>query len=160
MTIRPAETDDFPRLPMIESASDTLLRAFPGMDELPAGADEPEFRDALALFVAGRPCVGFARLETVDGGAHLEQLSVVPEYGRRGIGKALVVAAMSWASTAGYTSMTLSTFADVPFNAPFYAGCGFDVVLAPEGALAALRVREVAMGLDAMGARVAMRVLL
>jgi GNAT superfamily N-acetyltransferase len=69
--------------------------------------------------------VGFAQVLEVDGFAHLEQLSVLPEYGHRGLGRALVAAAKREAGRRGYVRMTLRTFATVPWNAPFYSTCGF-----------------------------------
>lgn len=159
--IRPAEPADVSFLPVIEAASDTLLTAIGGQPlrgALPPGADRREFASALALLVAGRPGVGFARLEELDGGVHLEQLSVLPGHAGRGMGRALVEAAKSWARERGYGAMSLCTFADVPFNAPFYASCGFAVVAEPTGDLATLRRHEAGLGLDALGRRVAMRV--
>ncbi|WP_342024327.1 GNAT family N-acetyltransferase [Arthrobacter citreus] len=124
---------------------------------LPPPASAAELASALHVLVAGRPPVGFARLEEVDGQAHLEQLSVHPDAAGAGVGRALVEAALTWARTRGYTSMTLCTFAGVPFNAPFYASCGFAEVRNPGGELAALREHERQLGLDALGERVAMR---
>ncbi|GAA1526512.1 GNAT superfamily N-acetyltransferase [Agromyces terreus] len=74
--------------------------------------------------------VGFVHVLEVgavdQGGlAHLEQLSVLPHVGRRGHGRRLVEAAAEDARHRGYDRMTLRTFADVPWNGPFYATCGF-----------------------------------
>ena len=108
--------------------------------------------------VAGRPPVGFVRLEIVDGQAHMAQLAVSPDRGRQGIGRALVVAAKAWAREAGFHTMTLTTFAEVPFNGPFYASCGF-LELPPEAltrGLRQLREGEARLGMDAMGRRIVM----
>ncbi|MFB9795885.1 GNAT family N-acetyltransferase [Arthrobacter citreus] len=180
--IRAAEAGDLELLPPLEAASDTLLTGVPGLldsgmadvsgprgsgAEAPAAGADPltlpppataaELASALHLLVAGTPPVGFARLEEVDGQAHLEQLSVHPDAAGAGVGRALVEAALAWARTRGYTSMTLCTFAGVPFNAPFYATCGFVVVRSPGGELAGLRGHEKQLGLDALGERIAMR---
>ena len=48
-----------------------------------------------------------------------------PDYGRRGIGRALLRAAVDWAATRGYDELSLATYRDVPWNAPFYASEGF-----------------------------------
>lgn len=160
--IRSAEPDDLPLLSALETAADTLLAGLSGFDisvvrQLPAPADVAGLAAARHLLVAGTPPVGFARVEEVDGQAHLEQLSVHPDAAGAGVGRALVAAAVGWAREQGYASMTLCTFAGVPFNAPFYASCGFSVVADPRGGLAELRNHERDLGLDAMGERVAMR---
>ena len=84
-------------------------------------------RDGL-LWVAvsglGAP-VGFALVEILDGAAHLEEIDVHPSHGRRGIGSALVRAVCDWAGQSELPTVTLTTFRDIPWNAPFYARLGF-----------------------------------
>jgi hypothetical protein len=43
---------------------------------------------------------------------------VLPDYGRVGIGTSLVEAACTWAHQGGDRVVTLTTFTDVPVNAP------------------------------------------
>jgi GNAT superfamily N-acetyltransferase len=81
----------------------------------------------VAVDAAGQP-VGFALLKDLGLFAHLEELDVLPAHGRKGIGSALLEAVCSWAYTHGFSFVTLSTFRDVPWNAPFYARRGFAVV--------------------------------
>ena len=102
--------------------------------------------------------VGFALADVVDGNAHLEQLSVDPDYGRRGIGSALIDAVESWAAGRGLPEMTLSTFLEVPFNGPYYARLGFSVIPEDElgPGLLGLRSAEADHGLE-VSARVFMR---
>lgn len=50
--------------------------------------------------------MGFARLETVAEHARLEQLSVDPAHGRRGIGAELLLAACRWAAGQGHSAIT------------------------------------------------------
>jgi predicted N-acetyltransferase YhbS len=42
------------------------------------------------------------------------------------VGSALVKAAINWAEAKGKAAVTLSTFRDVAFNAPWYARMGFE----------------------------------
>jgi GNAT superfamily N-acetyltransferase len=158
-SVRPATPDELTLLPALESASDTVFDTI-GITDLPPAGTVEELRAAAEVLVAGDPPVGFARLEVVDGQAHLEQLAVHPDQARRGLGTALVDAAVDWARTQGYGSMTLTTFRDVAWNGPFYARLGFiaiavDIVDSPD--LAARRDHERDLGLDAKGPRVAMR---
>ena len=84
-------------------------------------------RDA-RLWVAlteNRMPVGFAMADIVDRRAHLDEMDVIPEYGRRGIGTRLVQALIDWARSAGYPLLTLITFRHLPWNAPFYKQLGF-----------------------------------
>jgi ribosomal protein S18 acetylase RimI-like enzyme len=69
--------------------------------------------------------VGFALCGEVDGHAHLFEMDVMPEHGRRGIGSALLEAVCDESMARGYPSITLTTLRDVPWNAPFYARRGF-----------------------------------
>ncbi|MDO8963617.1 MAG: GNAT family N-acetyltransferase [Coriobacteriia bacterium] len=110
----------------------------------------------VALEPAGAP-VGFAVASILGRRAHLDELDVLPGYGRRGIGTALVEAVEDHALSSGCVEITLTTFRDVPWNAPFYARRGFEVI--PEQDLGADLARrlsdEVAMGLE-RSSRVAM----
>ncbi len=94
--------------------------------------------------------VGYLLAEPVDGALHVEQVSVHPRAGRRGVGRALLEHAAAHAGAAGLDALTLTTFADVPWNAPYYRRCGFRVLEEREWSpgLRAIRARETAHGLD------------
>ena len=115
--------------------------------------------DAKAILVVDRPAVGFAWVDEVDGMAHIEEIAVLPGRMRAGLGSALLEAACEWAREAGYPAITLTTYADIAWNGPFYARRGFAPLaaddLTPE--LAAIREWEGSTGLDDVGPRVAMR---
>lgn len=128
---RPAEPRDLPRLREIEQAADhrfaDVFGAAPDWPEPPTGAaraGQPGF-----LVVVGQPAVGFAHVLELRPGraghAHLEQLAVHPDAGGRGLGTMLLVGAMGEALDRGHEQLTLSTFADVPWNGPWYARHGF-----------------------------------
>lgn len=134
-----------------------------GMPEI--ADDEPfsieEMATAAAVLVATDHAdvpVGYAVVELVDDHAHLEQLSVVPELGGQGIGSELLEAVVAWALGRGDEEVTLTTFRDVPFNAPLYARRGFTIVDEPDwtNGLRALVAREADQGLD-VARRVVMR---
>ncbi len=76
--------------------------------------------------------VGFAVGTTVGDNAHLDELDVHPDHGRRGIGRTLVETVCAWAKQASYPAITLSTLANIPWNAPFYARLGFRILAEAE----------------------------
>lgn len=118
---------------------------------------DDELAQAKAVFVYGNPPVGFAWLDEVDGLAHLQELAVIPRRMRAGIGGRLLERACAWASAERYPAITLTTYADVPWNAPWYAARGFVELRELTPGLRGIRVREANLGLDEVGRRVAMR---
>jgi GNAT superfamily N-acetyltransferase len=140
--VRLARQGDVPLLPAIEVAAFALYA--PYAVALGFRADETPHPSALDVLYAARQAgrlwvavdandapVGFAFVRELDGAAHLEELDVLPAHGCRGLGSALVEAVCAWAA-ARYPAVTLATFRDVPWNAPFYARRGFREVPAGE----------------------------
>jgi len=156
VTVRLAEPAHIPAMQAIEIAAGRLFAEI-GMQ---AVADDGAHETAtLARYVLGRRAWvaevedgvrGYALADVFDGAGHLEQVSVDPMWGRRGIGRRLVDEVAAWATGEGFRSLTLLTLRDVPWNGPYYARLGFaelpDDRLGPE--LAALRRHEGALGLD------------
>ena len=68
---------------------------------------------------------GYIVGEVLDGNAHVEQVSVAPSYAGRGIGATLIRHVESWGRSLGLPATTLTTFRDVPWNAPYYARLGY-----------------------------------
>jgi len=155
-SVRPARADELPALAEIERVAGARFATIPEVAALPevlmpAGAlDDALGRGQVWVAVAadGAP-VGFAYADLLDGGVHLEELDVLPASGRRGIGQALVAAVVADARARGAAAVTLTTFRDVPWNAPWYARLGFRIVepeALPPG-LAAVIAHEDARGL-------------
>lgn len=153
--IRVADPSEFELLRSIDTASEKVFLEV-GMGPFSPDEDDHLVHAAVVL-VSGRPPSGFASVGVVDGAAHIVQLSVDPSAGRKGRGTALVEAACEWAAAEGYDSVTLTTFRDVPWNGPFYARLGFEIVDDLPPGLAAIRENEKAIGDDDFGPRVAMR---
>jgi len=155
--VRPAESADLVLLADIEGAADQMFASVfgdvgwaPPQDGAERAA-EPGF-----VLVAGDPAVGFAHVLYLDDSAHLQQLAVHPAAMGQGVGTALVEAACAAASERGHRALSLTTYADVPWNGPFYAARGFQEVADPAPYLQRQRAREHADGYDAHGTRVAM----
>jgi hypothetical protein len=77
--------------------------------------------------------------------ARMAELPVLQE-----IEQALLEHAAGRAATGDIGALTLTTFAQVPWNAPYYARCGFRVLDEAEltPGLRAIRHREAGLGLD------------
>jgi GNAT superfamily N-acetyltransferase len=121
---------DLARLMEIGRAADGLFAEY-GLDLPPD--DEPDtFGTAEHVLVAGAPAVGYAVVNTLDGHAYLAELGVHPEFGRQGIGSALLAAACLLGTELGRSAITLTTFVHLPFNAPWYAARGFRMLPYPE----------------------------
>ena len=155
--IRPARADEVEALRSIEKASGALFADI-GMHSIAEATPMPAATVA-GLAAAGRVWVavdgddrpvGWAAVELVDGHAHLEQLSVLPSHGRRGFGAALVEHVCGWAAAEGHDAVTLTTFREVAWNAPFYERLGFRALTEDEltPALRAVRAHEAELGLD------------
>ncbi|ACT59058.1 GNAT family N-acetyltransferase [Hirschia baltica] len=69
--------------------------------------------------------IGFALCSHKPGSLYLDQVSVLPQYGQRGIGRELVNKTIQAAREHNYKSLSLSTFRDVAWNGKFYRGLGF-----------------------------------
>ena len=157
--VRTASARDLPLLAAIEDAADARFEelfgptGWPASDSGEARAAEPGF-----ILVAGDPVVGFAHALDLSGHWHLDQVAVMPADGRRGIGAALLEAVHGEVVARGGTEITLTTFADVPWNAPFYAAHGYAVLQPPlpDHARASLEAGE-RFGMSRFGPRVAMR---
>ena len=129
-----ARAEHVAALPAIEAAAgrlfvgwapESVLEDSTGLDELTEAQQAGRLWVALAV---DRPD-GFALVERLGPrAAHLEEIDVHPDHGRRGIGRRLVAAVCAWAASEGCTEVTLTTFRDVPWNAPFYASCGFEPI--------------------------------
>ena len=81
--------------------------------------------ESLRVAQLGGQAVGFALYGELDGHAHLFEMDVLPEYGRQGIGSALLEDVCVQAWRRDFRAITLTTLRDVPWNAPFYAKRGF-----------------------------------
>ena len=159
--IRPATAADLPGISAIEDSGLALFEQVLGdltgdVIASPAPSGEERAAQPGFLLVAGDPAVGFVHVVEIDGHAHLDQISVLPSAGRQGVGTALVRAAVTGAAARGFEEVTLTTYADLPWNGPFYAGLGFAEV-EPTGHLAAVREHEQQLGLDRHGRRIVMR---
>ncbi|MGI8448584.1 MAG: GNAT family N-acetyltransferase [Streptosporangiaceae bacterium] len=132
MRIRAACAAELPALRDIERAAGEAFRDI-AMPEI--ADDEPFSLDELTAYQqAGRAWVAIGQngrlvaylvAGLVDGNLHVDQVSVHPDSARRGVGRAMLEHAAGRAATGGLPALTLTTFTEVPWNAPYYEHCGF-----------------------------------
>lgn len=155
---------DFPAMIALEKRANQLFRSigydFVGdADVSDAEEHEEVMRDGLTLVArAGEIVAGFAMFTRLDGEAHLDEIDVDPDHHRKGLARALIGAGEAWARSEGYGEMTLTTYRDAAWNAPFYRRIGFEE-FAPgpdRPALLALIEKEAKWGFAARP-RIAMR---
>jgi len=155
VAIRPALFSEIETVRAVERAS---AQRFLGlMDAL--AADEPSPASVLAARIAtggllvaeaDDALAAFVMFRRVNDSLYIEQIDVLPAFERRRIGAGLIDAVAERARASGLTRLTLSTFRDVPWNAPYYRRLGFadiaDKKLAPD--LLEIRREHLARGLD------------
>lgn len=92
---------------------------------------------------------GFASCQACADALHLWELAVRQDAQGKGLGRALVKATLGLARDRGLAAVTLSTFREIPWNAPFYARMGFKSMPELNSRLAVIRQREELLGLSA-----------
>jgi GNAT superfamily N-acetyltransferase len=159
--VRPAADEELSELGALDEASGALFTAA-GLVLPPDYISADQLKTCEIVLVSPGPTgapVGFAAVDLLDGGAHLTQLSVHPDFGRQGRGRGLLAAVIGWSRRGGLPAVTLTTFQEVPWNGPFYRRYGF--VDLPEAELTpglkTHRDHEIAVGLDAIAPRCALR---
>lgn len=138
-----ADSDEIDALIAVNVASDTLFAGSGLIDDADLGQHIPAevFDQAIHsrdVFVArhlktARP-VGFALTSERGGTLYLDQISVHPDHGRRGLGRSLMKRIEQDARDRGLKQVTLSTFREVAWNAPFYRSLGYREIAADKRA--------------------------
>ncbi len=134
MIIRTGTEADYRLLSEIEGRSDRTFLRLPGFEDMinePRMADTiyPDSHlDALLFIAETQEPIGFVYARDLDDCSHIIQISVIPEAQGRGAGTALLDAVVSAARSRQKRGVTLTTFRDVSWNAPFYARRGFHII--------------------------------
>ncbi len=166
--VRPTRGTDIGRLEAVERSAATLFRALPDLawiaDDHVAGPDTHRTAVAqglswVAVDAADQP-IGFliAAVED-DTDLHVLELSVAADHQGRGDGRALMQTARREAEARALSALTLTTFAGVAWNAPFYARLGY-AVLTTGTMPAYLREALAAQARHGLTDRIAMRLTL
>jgi GNAT superfamily N-acetyltransferase len=157
-TLRLAQPGDAEAYHRVEEDAADLLREEPSLAGLPIPptASPQDHAKVIAkgrslTALVGNQIVGFAAAAPAGRELHLHELSVVRAHQGRTIGATLLEALAVDARNSGYRAITLNTFRDIPWNAPFYARHGFVEVENFEGRphLAESQASAIALGLPA-----------
>jgi GNAT superfamily N-acetyltransferase len=135
--IRPATAEDLAVIPAIELSA---ASAFEGRD-VPAdllttvsGADTwlPQLAAGTLWVATINGTVSAFLAATADADhLHVDEVDVLRQAQGHGVGRRLMAHAIDWARRQALGRVTLTTFTDVPWNAPFYSTLGFKAW--PEG---------------------------
>ena len=163
ITVHPTRPGDVTALPAIERAAGERFRDYPELAWLAEGEvisaeqhlDYAE-RGLSWLALANDQPVGFILAELHASSLFIVELSVHLDWQGKGIGRRLIACVADQARKRRLASLTLTTFRDVPWNAPFYARLGFEMITTLTPELREKREEETAHGL-AYDARCAMR---
>lgn len=109
--------------------------------------------DAQQIVVAAAAdggCVGFVMFEPQPACFYVQELDVLSSHAGQRIGAALIEQVAQRARAQQITQLTLSTYREVPWNAPYYRRLGFrDIEEADlDAVLIARRDAHIARGLD------------
>ena len=134
--LRSARLEDISEIQRIDISAGALFDSTGLIDEGDQGQSPiPETalragisNDLLTLACTDEQIIGFVLCRKTSPDLYLEQVSVRPEFGRRGVGARLVQRAIEQADALRLRGVVLSTFRDVPWNGPFYAALGFSII--------------------------------
>jgi ribosomal protein S18 acetylase RimI-like enzyme len=154
MRIRLAVIEDAPLLPPIEHSAGRRFLEIPDLASLPdvqnlSVEDHRLYITAGTEWVteneAGVP-VGFLATQIIATDLHLWEFAVCEGVQGRRIGRQMIDTAEAFARERQLESLTLTTFTDVPWNAPWYSRLGFQIDR-DDARLAALVQAELKSGL-------------
>ena len=120
-----------------------------GLDQVDAASSRGEKGDVSSIVYGCK-----------EGLAYICNICVSPQCGRQGTGTRLLHKCLEQVRENGYRELWLTTFANVPFNAPWYARQGFVLVemeKVPAILLERFNLEIRAYGLEGMGERVIMK---
>ncbi len=136
-SLRLARPQDAELMPAIEAAAGELFQQIEGLagsagtHTLPVERLLRYIRKGHCLVAhMGERMAGFLVNEPFRRELHIWEVDVHPDFQRRGVGAGLIRGCLIDARNSGFRAVTLTTFRDVPWNAPFYERLGFEEVSA------------------------------
>lgn len=130
--IRLAQQGDADAMSLVEDDAARLFATEPSLQglALPTARTPKVYREIISqgrclVAMDGDEMIGFAACRAFSREIHLHELSVREASQGKGVGRRLLYAVEADARASGYCALTLNTFRDVAWNAPFYARHGF-----------------------------------
>ncbi len=137
--IRKTELSDVEYLPLVERCASSVFKSLPSLswiaDDSVMSAEEHKHILAkglswVAIDSLTQTICGFINAEIIEGEFYIGEVSVSRNYQKKGIGSNLLETALTEAKSLGLSTATLTTFIDVPWNAPYYQRLGFVILTA------------------------------
>lgn len=132
--VRLATAADLSMIPQIELSGAQSFRAFDMPQEVFDEASPVErwvpLQAAGTVWVAedeAGQLVAFLAGTRHGQRLHIDEFDVVQAAQGQGLGRRMMGHVIDWARRTGLASLSLTTFRSVPWNAPFYRSCGFEV---------------------------------
>jgi len=135
--IQKTQLSDVIDLPLVEQSAGRAFKSIPSLawlaDDSVMSVDEHKRLLAsgfswVAFDTLSGTNAGFITAEIIEGDFYVGEVSVGEAHQRKGIGSKLFQAALTEARSLGVQSATLTTFIDVPWNAPYYEKLGFVIL--------------------------------
>lgn len=134
--IRQAEKSDAKNLPAIEYSAAQIFRGHAEFDWIADDDVQPEHEhlgyiqqqmEWVAVDNDDQP-IGFINTQKLGNSLHIDEVSVVQSWQGKGVGRALILHVIDYASQKSFDNITLTTFCDIPWNAPYYQRLGFSII--------------------------------
>jgi len=163
--IRKTQLSDLEYLQSIEHSASNAFKILPDLAWLSDGGvmSLDEHKRLLvqgfswvAFNTISQDIAGFITAEIIDGDFYIGEISVSEAEQKKGIGSKLFAVALEEAKSIGVPTATLTTFIDVPWNAPYYERLGFVILTVLPSYLERLLQEEKKAGLP-LERRCAMR---
>lgn len=72
--------------------------------------------------------IGFINTQKLGNSLHIAEVSVAQSWQGKGVGRALILHVIDYALQKSFDNITLTTFRDIPWNAPYYQRLGFSII--------------------------------
>lgn len=141
LEVRTAVLEDIDRLRDLEAKAALIFRDVDGLQHFADGEPSMSIEQQIELVTKAGILVicdsssrllcgvdepaGFISVDVVDECLHIFEISVAPQFQRRGLSARLIDAAVEMAKQRGVNALSLTTDRFVPWNAPMYAKRGF-----------------------------------